>query len=298
MSLLYKFVSIVLLILLSGLVATGFVACQQLENFAENQVKQQAKLMMRAALATRDYTKNHIKGLVEKIPQTDEFVREAVPAFAATTTLNFIQEHPEFKNYRYSEPSQKPTNPDDRAEGDEIKLLKWFRKNPKNEKGELNERWEVWTELGESYWVYARPFIAEKDCLRCHDTPAQAPPLMVNWYHDNGFGWVEGEVEAAQIVRVPKSEPARISKQALLWIIGTMVLFTVLTLLALGLALERIVIRPVARLSEMADQLSRGNLSQGELPVHGNDEIATLTGSFNRMSVSLSKAMKMLEENQ
>jgi len=54
----------------------------------------------------------------------------------------------------------------------------------------------------------------------------------------------------------------------------------------------------VARLSKMADQLSRGNLSQDELPVHGNDEIATLTDSFNRMSVSLSKAMKMLEENQ
>ena len=49
MSLLYKFVSIVLLILLSGLVATGFVAWHQLDRLAENQVQQQAKLMMRAA---------------------------------------------------------------------------------------------------------------------------------------------------------------------------------------------------------------------------------------------------------
>ena len=76
MSLLYKFVSIVLLILLSGLVATGFVAYHQLDYFAENQVKQQAKLMMRAALATREYTNKHIKKLVEKLPQTDEFVPE------------------------------------------------------------------------------------------------------------------------------------------------------------------------------------------------------------------------------
>ena len=92
--------------------------------------------------------------------------------------------------------------------------------------------------------------------------------------------------------------PEEIRNRALLWIIVVMVLSTALTLLALGIALRMIVIRPVARLSEMADQLSRGNLSQGELPVHGNDEIATLTDSFNRMSVSLSKAMKMLEENQ
>jgi len=97
MSLLYKFVSIVLLILLSGLVATGFVAYHQLDRLAENQVQQQAKLMMRAALATRDYTNNHIKKLVKKFPQTNEFVSETVPAFAATTTLEFIREDSDFK---------------------------------------------------------------------------------------------------------------------------------------------------------------------------------------------------------
>lgn len=290
MSLLYKFVSIVLLILLSGLVATGFVAYHQLDHLAENQVKQQAKLMMRAALATRDYTKKHIKGLVEKIPQIDEFVPETVPAFAATTTLKFIQEDPDFEKYKYREPSQKPTNRNDDADEFEKTLLKHFRENPED-----RDKWKEHTELGESSWVYARPFIATKDCLECHNTPDEAPQSMLKKYGNNGFGWEEGKVEAAQIVTIPMSEPERIRNQALLWIIGMMVLFTVLTLLALGLALERIVIRPVARLSEMADQLSRGNLSQGELPVHGNDEIATLTGSFNRMSVSLSKAMKMLE---
>lgn len=293
MSLLYKFVSIVLLILLSGLVATGFVAYHQLDHLAENQVKQQAKLMMRAALATRDYTKKHIKGLVEKIPQIDEFVPETVPAFAATTTLKFIQEDPDFEKYKYREPSQKPTNRNDDADEFEKTLLKHFRENPED-----RDKWKEHTELGESSWVYARPFIATKDCLECHNTPDEAPQSMLKKYGNNGFGWEEGKVEAAQIVTVPMTVPEEIRNRALLWIIGMMVLFTALTLLALGLALRMIVIRPVARLSEMADQLSRGNLSQGELPVHGNDEIATLTGSFNRMSVSLSKAMKMLEENQ
>ena len=292
MSLLYKFVSIVLLILLSGLVATGFMAYHQLDRLAENQVQQQAKLMMRAALATRDYTNNHIKKLVKKLPQTNEFVPETVPAFAATTTLKSILEDSDFKEYKYREPSQKPTNRNDDADEFEKELLKYFREN--SEKPE----WWPHTVLGVRYWVYARPFIATKDCLECHNTRDEAPPSMVKKYGNNGFGWEEGRVEAAQIVTVPMSVPDGIRNQALLWIIGVMVLFTALTLLALGLALRMIVIRPVARLSEMADQLSRGNLSQGELPVHGNDEIATLTGSFNRMSVSLSKAIKMLEENQ
>ena len=291
MSLLYRFVSIVLLILLSGLVATGFVAYHQLDHLAENQVKQQAKLMMRAALATRDYTRKHIKEIVKKFPQTNEFVPETVPAFAATTTLEFIREDSDFKKYKYREPSQKPTNRNNDADEFEKELLKHFRENP-----EERETWKLHSEMGESSWVYARPLIATKDCLECHNTPAEAPQSMLKKYGNNGFGWEEGKVEAAQIVTVPMSEPERIRDQALLWIIGMMLLFTALTLLALGLALRMIVIRPVARLSEMADQLSRGNLSQGELPVHGNDEIATLTGSFNRMSVSLSKAMKMLED--
>jgi protein-histidine pros-kinase len=293
MSLLYKFVSIVLLILLIGLVATGTVAYYQLKRLADNQVEQQAKLMMRAALATRDYTTKHIKKLVEKLPQTNEFVKERVPAFAATTTLNSIHEDSDFEKYTYREPSQKWTSQKNEADEFEKELLRYFREDPKK-----REKWEgeVHPKVGESAWVYARPLIAHKECLECHNTPAEAPPNMLAKYGNHGFGWEEDKVEAAQIVYVPMSEPERIRNHYLWPIIGTMVLFTALTLLALGVALRRIVIRPVARLSEMADELSRGNLSQGELPVHGNDEIATLTGSFNRMSVSLSKAMKMVKD--
>ena len=178
MSLLYKFILIVLLILLSGLVATGFVAYQQLNYLAENQVMQQAKLMMRAALATRDYTNKHIKELAEKIPQIDEkeFVPETVPAFAATTTLKFIQEDPDFKKYKYREPSQKWTNPDNEAIGYEPQLLMSFREHPEDK-----DKWKLITDqLGESSWVYARPLIATKDCLPCHNTKEEAPKNMLN----------------------------------------------------------------------------------------------------------------------
>ena len=176
MSLLYKFVSIVLLILLIGLVATVFVARQELDHLAENQVKQQAKLMMLAALATRDYTEHHIKRLVEKIPQIDEkeFVPETVPAFAATKTLKLIQEDPDFEKYKYREPSQKWTNPDNEAIGYEPQLLMFFREHPEDK-----DKWKLITDqLGESSWVYARPLIATKDCLPCHKTKEEAPKNM------------------------------------------------------------------------------------------------------------------------
>jgi protein-histidine pros-kinase len=55
------------------------------------------------------------------------------------------------------------------------------------------------------------------------------------------------------------------------------------------------VIRPVRRLSTMADQISLGKMDVPELPATGNDEIAMLAASFTRMRRSLERALKMLE---
>ncbi len=44
-----------------------------------------------------------------------------------------------------------------------------------------------------------------------------------------------------------------------------------------------------------ADEISKRNLNVPELPVKGSDEISQLARSFNRMYVSLVKAIQMLE---
>ena len=61
-------------------------------------------------------------------------------------------------------------------------------------------------------------------------------------------------------------------------------------------ALHFFVVKPVARLSATADEISRGNLEVSELPVRGGDEISVLASSFNRMYVSLRKALRLLED--
>jgi len=56
------------------------------------------------------------------------------------------------------------------------------------------------------------------------------------------------------------------------------------------------VIRPVTRLSRLADQVSQGeNMDAPDFEVKSSDEIGVLTQSFNRMKKSLVQAMKMLE---
>ena len=64
----------------------------------------------------------------------------------------------------------------------------------------------------------------------------------------------------------------------------------------IDLGLYYIVIVPLRRLAATADLVSTGDLSQPELPLKGKDEIAEVTASFNRMYVSLKKAIQMLDK--
>jgi protein-histidine pros-kinase len=70
---------------------------------------------------------------------------------------------------------------------------------------------------------------------------------------------------------------------------------SLLTLIFLDLAIILVVIRPVTRLSRTADRISNGDLNVPEIPAKGSDEIADLARSFNRMYLSLVKAIRMLE---
>jgi protein-histidine pros-kinase len=66
-------------------------------------------------------------------------------------------------------------------------------------------------------------------------------------------------------------------------------------LLFLNLALYFIIILPLRRLSAVADRVSLGQLENAELPVRGRDEMAQLTASFNRLIVTVTKALRMLD---
>jgi HAMP domain-containing protein len=111
----------------------------------------------------------------------------------------------------------------------------------------------------------------------------------------NGFGWQKNEIIGAQIVSVPEALPVRMADQAFrsfVWSVGAVFLAC---LVLLDIALLFMVVRPLVRLSAMADQISLGKFDVPEIPVRGNDEIATLSASFTRMRRSLERAMKLLE---
>jgi len=65
---------------------------------------------------------------------------------------------------------------------------------------------------------------------------------------------------------------------------------------ALDTALYLLVIRPLQTVSATADKVSKGEIDLPAVEVRGRDEISDVTASFNRMHVSLAKALRMLDQ--
>jgi len=291
MKLVAKFNLILVILLGLGL---ALIACESyafLMDNARDQVLQQAQLMVESASSTREYTAQELTPLLEENPRhLTTFLPQTIPFYAATVT--FARLRKKYPEYAYKEASLSPSNPRDRAMEWESDLIQYFR----NHSGQRELVGERDTPTGHSLCL-AHPISVSAECMECHDRPEKAPPAIINTYGTaNGFGWKLNEINAAQIVSVPMAVPIQIANRAFRRLMTFLALVFLLTLIAMDAALYYMVIRPLRRLSQTADQVSKGNKDLPELPVRSQDEIGTVTASFNRMYVSLSKALKMLNE--
>jgi len=294
MKLLARFNLIFIVIFGAGTVLAVWFAYGFLRENAKSEVLEQARLMMESTLATRSYTAQQIQPLLNKMQMHDsEFLPQTVPAYSATQVFDFL--HKRNPEYTYKEATLNPTNLVDRASDWEADVVNIFR----NDSGKTEIIGERNTPTGMSLY-YARPLRIENPaCLECHSIPANAPRSMIKQYgSNNGFGWKLHDVIGAQIVSVPESLPIQIADKALRRLIIYFSLVALIVLIVLDTVLIATVIRPVARLSKAADEISKGKLEVEDLPASGKDEISNLAASFNRMQRSLVRAMKMIESDE
>ncbi len=289
MKLLLKFNLMFVLVFAAGLAATAWIARDLLRANAEAEVVGNARLLMEKAIASRSFTANQIAPLLQAQMQ-DTFLPQSVPAFVATEVLGELRKtYPEFS---YKEATLNPTNPRDRALEWEADLIEQFRNSTA-----LNEYvGQRDTPVGRSLFI-ARPIrITNPACLRCHSTPDAAPaPMVAKYGYGNGFGWNMNEVVGAQVVSVPMDVPFARAEKALGVFMSLIVAVFVTIGVVLNVLLWTLVIRPVTRLSALADRVSLGELDAPEFQARSRDEIGVLADSFGRMRKSLVQAMKMLE---
>lgn len=288
MRLLLKFNLIFLLVFLAGLAGSAYVSRNLLQRNAQEEILEHARLTLEKAIAVRTYTNEQIRPLLET-QMMYSFLPQSVPAYSATEVLHQLAKA--FPEYTYKEAALNPTNPRDRAVDWEADIVMRFR-NQADQKEIIGERD---TPLGRALYI-ARPLkITNPACLVCHDTIERAPKTLIDKYGQaNGFGWKLNEVIGAQVVSVPMSVPLARAERTFQVFITSLVGIFVAIGVVLNLMLWLLVIRPVTRLSKLADRVSMGEVGAPEFSTRGRDEIGRLAGSLTRMRRSLEQAMNML----
>jgi protein-histidine pros-kinase len=288
MRLLTKFNLILVLLLgVCGLIIAE-LAYTFLINNARREVLEEAQLMMANAKSVRDYTADEVAPLLEQGSKANSFSPEAVPAFSALATFQHL--HDKYPDYEYHEATLNPTNPAHHALDWEADVINYLREH-RDKQEYSGERMSV---KGRTLYL-ASPIAAQESCMQCHSVPSAAPAAMIAKYGSiHGFGWKQGSVVAAQIVSVPMSLPVQIANQAFHRLLIYLIIAILATMIALDIGVYYIVIRPLQLVSDTADRVSKGEKAVPQLAVRGRDEIAKVTASFNRMRVSLEKALKLL----
>jgi len=292
MKLLIK-INAVLLVLFRAVVALTYpVARDILIGTAPTEIEGNARIMMASARAVRTYTADHIAPLL-KTQKIYGFPAESVPSFSAFEYFNNLRKT--FPDYAYKEATLNPTNLRDRAVDWEVDVVNYFREN-----ATATERVaERDTAVGKVLY-FAMPLPVDKrTCLECHSSVALAPATMLAKYgSSNGFGWQLNDVIGAQIVSVPYELPQKRAEAVLRDVVMLLVGLFLFLFAAINGSLYFLVVRPVTRLSSIANQLSRGDMDAPQFPSEQRDEIGELGASFNRMRVTVKKAMEALHRTR
>ena len=284
-----KFNIVMLAAFCIGLGLAALLSYQIVQSHARQEVLQIARLMMESARAIRSYTVSEITPLIADQMQV-RFLPHSVPSWAAQTNLQKLGDP--FTHYIYKEAALNPTNPADRATDWEADIINVFRRDASLTEFVLERNAATGASL-----TLSRPLrITDANCLTCHSSPAAAPATMVDLYGSgNGFGWKMDEVIGAQVVSVPMALALDKANQEFLVFLGGLAAVFAAMMLLLNLLLHCLIIKPVGRISAIAEEVSTGNMDIPEFTPKGTDEIASLGASFNRMRRSLQKAMQMLE---
>jgi protein-histidine pros-kinase len=288
MKLLFKFNLVFLLLFMAGIAACGYITRDLLQRNAREEIAENARLLMANALAVRAYTSGQIKPLLDT-QMKYTFLPQSVPAFSATEVFNDLRK--KYPEYSYKEAMLNPTNPRDRAVDWEADLISQFRNGTAS--GELFG--ERFTPSGGSLY-FARPLkVADPACLLCHSTVEIAPRTMVDKYGPaNGFGWNLNDIVGAQIISVPTAVPLARAERAFRTFMISLAGVLVTIGFVLNLLLYWMFIRPVTRISKLADRVSLGELDAADLNVRSGDEIQTLAESLARMRKSMAQALQLL----
>ncbi len=223
---------------------------------------------------------------------TSEYFRDQdihfPPVVSPTVAANLVAQKFRLRqpDYYIKVSSDNPLNTTNLPEDLETSLLMRFRNNP--DLGRISTTGSL---QGGQFLVSATPEVASEGCLRCHGVAAEAPPEILAYGGQSGFGYHVGSVVGVSVVGVPLPDlPTLVAKRGLIAVLLLTLLFAVVFAI-INRVVKTSIVRPIVDITENAHAISRGNV---ERPIRSerNDEIGDLANSFELMRRSLALAIK------
>lgn len=213
--------------------------------------------------------------LASGVPLNDKTVG-FLPAHSLPLISKEFSENWDHRGVTISTVSDRPRNPGNQANPDELKVMDWFREND----DEKLFTTELVDESGSKSFLYARPIWVVKSCLKCHGERAEAPRTIQTRY-DKAYGYQVGDLRGLVTIRIPSSTVTKeisshyIEKSSVLFVV-----FLFLMLLLYGL-IYYFMKRPITHAVDLINKAdgSDPDWALPQLP----GELGEIGGSFTRL---------------
>ncbi len=229
------------------------------------------------------------KPIVEElVTDKDTFIPELMSRFVVQRiSFDVFQETQ--KGYQFKQATIDPLWPDNKANDEEVKLIKEFAANPA-----LTMKEGIMSKDGKQFLFFAKPVkIDKKSCLTCHGNPADAPQDQQDLYGtEHGYGWKVDEIVGANMVYVSIDE-ALVAAKAAAWRIFALGIGCLVVIIGcIWFVFDRGVVAPIVRLSAIATDISLGKNLCDSAHTDSKDEIGALANSIDRLRISVNKLLK------
>lgn len=281
----FVILAIVYVFSMVGVIGSGYYL---LSEDTRREAAEKTELFLRSMNANQKYMAKFVRPELKELLGDEYFPEASVGAVMLAKTAKILTAaYPEYV-LKISSPN--PLNPDNLSTAFEEKIIAGF------DNGDYDE-WEGFTDRnGESFYAAAIPIEARKGCIWCHDTPEVAHPDMVEEYGTtSGYGYREGDIVGTRIVYVSTQEVQELTWKKLGFLGSAVSILFLIALIVIDRIIIRSVVLPIENIVDIAGDISRGKMDRS-FDVDTNDEIKSLADAFNRMKVSLEKAMDILRK--
>ncbi|MCK9284254.1 MAG: EAL domain-containing protein [Rhodocyclaceae bacterium] len=254
-----------------------FLGYRDIENQVRSHLDEEARIIRAILMATRRVY--HQQFVASELPLNDKTVG-FLPAHALSRISADFPKWIE-SGLRFNNVSDKPRNPRNQADADELVAMEWFRANP-NAPDHVSV---ISGAKGAVLYHFTAPIWVETYCLKCHGDQAMSPATIRDTY-TAAYDYKVGDLRGVMSIKLPMDEIRQRVMAAWMQLFWIRAGGYVLLMLLLGALMQRMVTRRLARLEHASRRMQAGDLSV-RVDLSGNDEVSRLADGFNEMATAI-----------